>query len=164
MAIPLQCFMVTNLSNGDSAASIAHWLTLHNCALNCTTLTCWAESESDSDLLYDWRFTASQFVLETGPLKLTTSKYIFQLSTCGYSPSVTSSLITGWVCHLQLLLVLASAVILRSESRGTHDHILCLRLETPQPGGPGPIFISPVNRVARLYPQALDSLFVASYD
>jgi hypothetical protein len=29
-----------------------------------------------------------------------------------------------WVCRLQLLLVLASAVILRSESRGTHDHIL----------------------------------------
>jgi hypothetical protein len=30
----------------------------------------------------------------------------------------------GWICHLQLLLALASAVILRSEYRGTHDHIL----------------------------------------
>jgi hypothetical protein len=29
-----------------------------------------------------------------------------------------------WICHLQLLLVLSSAVNLRSESRGTHDHIL----------------------------------------
>jgi hypothetical protein len=29
-----------------------------------------------------------------------------------------------WVCRLQLLLGLASAVILRSESRGIHDHIL----------------------------------------
>jgi hypothetical protein len=37
----------------------------------------------------------------------------------------------GWVCHLQLLLTLASAVILSSESRGTHDHILILRFETP---------------------------------
>jgi hypothetical protein len=54
----------------------------------------------------------------------TTSNFIFQLNTCGYSPYVTSSLMRGWVCHLQLLLVLASAVILRSESRGTHDHIL----------------------------------------
>jgi hypothetical protein len=35
------------------------------------------------------------------------------------------------VCRLQLLLALASAVILGSESRGTRDHILLLRLETP---------------------------------
>jgi hypothetical protein len=30
----------------------------------------------------------------------------------------------GWVCRLQLLLTLTSAVILRSESHGTCDHIL----------------------------------------
>jgi hypothetical protein len=36
------------------------------------------------------------------------------------------------------MLGLASAVILRSESRGTHDHIYTLRFETLQPGGPGP--------------------------
>jgi hypothetical protein len=57
------------------------------------------------------------------------------------------------VCRLQLLLTLVSTVILRSESRGTHD------LE-----GQVPVFISPRNRVAQLYPQALGSLFVASYD
>jgi hypothetical protein len=34
------------------------------------------------------------------------------------------SLIRGWVCHLQLLLVLASTVILGSESHGTRDNIL----------------------------------------
>jgi hypothetical protein len=34
------------------------------------------------------------------------------------------SLTRGPVCRLQLLLALASAVILGSESRGTHDHIL----------------------------------------
>jgi hypothetical protein len=34
----------------------------------------------------------------------------------------------------------------------------------PQPGGPGPVFISPRNRMTQLYPQALGSLFVASYD
>jgi hypothetical protein len=33
----------------------------------------------------------------------------------------------------------------------------------PQSEGPGPIFISPWNRVSRLYPLALCSLFVASY-
>jgi hypothetical protein len=57
--------------------------------------------------------------------------FIFQLNTCGYSPYVTSSLRRGWMCRLQLLLGLASTVILRSKSCGTHDHstyrtILCL--------------------------------------
>jgi hypothetical protein len=66
------------------------------------------------------------------------------------------SLTREWVCRLQLLLVLASAVILGSESRGTRDHILlsqirdCLNLE-----GQVPVFISPRSRVAQLYPQAL---------
>jgi hypothetical protein len=80
--------------------------------------------ESESELLYGWRFTANQFVLATSPLRLTTSNFIFQLNTCGYIPYVISSLTRGWVCRLQLLLILASAYILRSESRGTHDHIL----------------------------------------
>jgi hypothetical protein len=75
-------------------------------------------------LLYDKRFTAHQFVLVTSPLRGTTINFIFQLNTCCYGPYVTSSLTRGWVCRLQLLLVLDSAVILRSESRGTHDHIL----------------------------------------
>jgi hypothetical protein len=62
--------------------------------------------------------------LATSLLRLTTSNFIFQLNIWGYSPYVTSSLMIGWVCHLQLLLGLASEVILRSESQGTHDHIL----------------------------------------
>jgi hypothetical protein len=41
----------------------------------------------------------------------------------------------------------------------------CLRFETPpQSGGPAPLFISPRNRVAQLYPQAMGSLLVAIYD
>jgi hypothetical protein len=59
---------------------------------------------SESELLYDWWFTASQFILAISPVRLTTSNFIFQLSTCSYSPYVTSS------C--------------RSKSHGTHDHIL----------------------------------------
>jgi hypothetical protein len=57
-------------------------------------------------------------------LRLTTTNFIFQLNPCGHSPYVPSTLTRGWVCRLQLLLVLASAVILGSESRGTHDHVL----------------------------------------
>jgi hypothetical protein len=40
----------------------------------------------------------------------------------------------------------------------------CLRTETPQPGRPSPIFISPRNKVGKLYPQALSSPFVMSSD
>jgi hypothetical protein len=62
-------------------------------------------------------------------VRLTTSNFIFQLNTCGYSLYVTSSLRIGWVCRLQLLLLLSSTVILRFESRGTHDqeHLLTVR-------------------------------------
>jgi hypothetical protein len=37
-------------------------------------------------------------------------------------------------------------------------------LDSPNLEGQVPVFISPRNRVAQLYLQALDSLFIASYD
>jgi hypothetical protein len=64
------------------------------------------------------------------PLKTHDQHFFFQLNTCGYSPYLTSSL-RGWVCCLQLLLVLASTVILGSKSRWTHDIYYCLKFETP---------------------------------
>jgi hypothetical protein len=71
-------------------------------------------------------------------------------------PYVSWSLTRGWVCHLQLMLVLASAVILRSESIGTHDHILLSQIRhSPSLEGQVPVFISPRKRMARLYSQAL---------
>jgi hypothetical protein len=64
------------------------------------------------------------------------------------------------VCRLQLLLALASAVIFRSESRET-DHILLSQIrDSSNLEGQVPVFISPRNRVAQLYSQALSSLFV----
>jgi hypothetical protein len=39
----------------------------------------------------------------------------------------------------------------------------CHRIETPNLEGQVPVFISARNRVTRLYPQALSSLFVAYY-
>jgi hypothetical protein len=98
----------------------------------------------ESELLYERRFTANQFVLAKSPLRHKTSNFIFQLNIYGYSPYVTPSLTRGWVCRLQLLLVLASAVILRSESRRTHDHILLSRIrDSPNLEGQVPMFISP---------------------
>jgi hypothetical protein len=87
------------------------------------------------------------------------------MNTCGYSPYVTSSLKRRWDCRLQLMLVLASAFVLRSEYHEPHDHILLSQTrESPRLEGQVPVFISPRNRVAQLYPQALGSLFVTSYD
>jgi hypothetical protein len=63
------------------------------------------------------------------------------------------------------MLALASTVILRSDSRRTRDHILLSQIrDSPNPEGQIPVFISPRNLVAQLYPQALGSRFVASYD
>jgi hypothetical protein len=57
-----------------------------------------------------------------------------QLRVCYF---VALSLTRGRVCNLLLLLVLASAVPLGSESR--HDHVLLSQfLRLSQPGGPGP--------------------------
>jgi hypothetical protein len=48
-------------------------------------------------------------------------------------------------------------------SRGTHDHILLSQIrDSPNLEGQVPVFISPRNRVAQLYPQALCSILVAS--
>jgi hypothetical protein len=115
-------------------------LTATSYSSNCSLKTISEESE----LFYDWWFTTNHFVLATSPFRPTTRICIFQLKTSGYSPYVTSSLWRGWVCCLQLSLVLASAVILRSESHGTHDHILLSQIrKSPNLEGQVSVFISP---------------------
>jgi hypothetical protein len=79
-------------------------------------------------ILYDWRFTACQFVLATSPLRLTTS-FFFQLNTCFHNLYVTSSLTRRWVHKLQLLLVLVGAVILKFDSLGTRYYILLSQIQ-----------------------------------
>jgi hypothetical protein len=60
--------------------------------------------------------------------------------------------------------VFASSVIFRSESRGTHDHILLSQIwDTPNLEDQVPVFVSPRYRMARLYPQALGFIFCASW-
>jgi hypothetical protein len=80
--------------------------------------------------------------------------FFFQLNPCNHSPYVTSSLTRGWVYRLQFLLAFASTVILRSEPRGTHDRVLLSQIrDFPNLEGQVPVFISPRNRVAQLYPR-----------
>jgi hypothetical protein len=108
---------------------------------------------SESDLLQEWQFTTNQFVLVTSPLRPMTRIFIFQVTVCGYRAYVRSSLMRGWVCPLQLLLGLASTVILRSKSHGTNDHILPSQIQdSPSLEGQVHVLLSPRNRVARLYP------------
>jgi hypothetical protein len=106
---------------------------------------------SESELPYDLRYTANQCVLATSPLRLTTSNFIFQLNNCDNKLYVTSSVTRGWVCCLQLLLAFVSAVILRSESRRTHDLILLSQIrDSSNLEGQVSVFVSPRNVVARL--------------
>jgi hypothetical protein len=63
------------------------------------------------------------------------------------------------------VLALDIAVILRPEvQRDLWPHFTVSDSRLPQPGGPGPRIYIPRNMVARFYPQALGSLFVAFYD
>jgi hypothetical protein len=99
------------------------------------------------------------------PLQTQTSNFIFQLNTCGYSPYVTSSLTRGWVCRLQLLLVLASAVTLRSESRSTHDHILLPQIrDSPNLQGQVLVFTSTRNWVPFSSPPTTHRATVEVFD
>jgi hypothetical protein len=69
------------------------------------------------------------------------------------------------VCRLQLLLVLASAVILGCESFGTHAQILISQTrDSPNLEDHVSVFISPRNTVAQSYSQLLGSIFFALYD
>jgi hypothetical protein len=101
----------------------------------------------ESELHYQYRFTANQFVLATSPLRLTTGIFFFKLNTCGHSPYVTSALTREWVCRLQLLLTLTSSDILSSEFRRTHDHILLPQIVgSPNLECEVPVFITPKYR------------------
>jgi hypothetical protein len=85
-----------------------------------------------------------------------------------YSCFPTEHLRLQSLCNIlsdeRLGLPFTTAAVPRQRSH-SHDHILLPQIgHSPNLEGQVPVFISPMNRVARLYPQALGSLFVASYD
>jgi hypothetical protein len=93
-----------------------------------------------------------QSVRLDNPLRLTTS-FFFKLNICCYSPYVTTSLMRGWVCRLELQPVLVSALILRSESCKIHDHILLSQIrDSPQPEVPGPRIYMPQEQGGPVIP------------
>jgi hypothetical protein len=63
------------------------------------------------------------------------------------------------------MLDLARAVILGSESRGTHYYMLLSHIrDSPNLVGQVPVFISSRNIMVQIYLQALGSPFIASCD
>jgi hypothetical protein len=63
--------LVTTSNNGYSSASV------FKSSLNDGSLP--TAYSSESELLYDWRFTANQFVLVSSPLRLTTRDLFFSV-------------------------------------------------------------------------------------
>jgi hypothetical protein len=132
--------------DGDRVTShrvrVTLWLVVY-----CQSVHLGAEPHSQSQLLYDWWFTANQFVLESNPLRVTTSNFFF----------------FSWT--LAVIVLMSCTVILESRVPRTHDQILLSQFwDSPNLEGQVPIFISPRNRMAQLYHQALGSLFIASYN
>jgi hypothetical protein len=75
-----------------------------------------------------------------------------QLRLCYF---VAPSLTRGRVCTVKLFLGLARAFTLEPKSRRTRSIFCCLISDSPNLEGQVPVFISPRNRVAQLYPRAV---------
>jgi hypothetical protein len=102
-------------------------------------------------LLGFWKYRSQSYFTTDGLQPVTSSSrrapwdprpiYFFNLTLRGYSPCVTSSLMSGWNCRLQLLL----AQLQRSHSRvrvpresWSHCASTVADSRLPEPGGPGP--------------------------
>jgi hypothetical protein len=155
---PIPCWTTRVFSStvtNDEQRNPAHTL---NC-LEGSLFQKWMNDESESRITL-WLVVYSQSVrLGAKPLETHGQNFFFQSNTYDHSPYVTSSLMRRWVCHLQLLLALASAFILSSESCRTCDRILL----TPIPDSPN---VEARSRYLHypVIPQALGSLSIAFYD
>jgi hypothetical protein len=118
---------------------------------------------SESELLYDWRFTANHFVLAPSPLRLTAINFSFRLNPCGYSPFVilfderTGLSFTTAADHRQ-----------RSHSRvlvprDSWPYFTVSDSKLPKPGGPGPRIYIPQEQGGPVIPPGIGFLFVASH-
>jgi hypothetical protein len=104
----------------------------------------WTRSRCDSFVLESSVMNEDSFVRQLSVQLWSGPIFIFQLNTCGHSLYVTSSLTRGWVCRSQLLLFLASAVILVYQSLGTHEPYFTVSdSRLPQPWGPSPSIYIP---------------------
>jgi hypothetical protein len=88
-------------------------------------------TNSKSKSLYDWRFTANQFVLARSSLRFTIRDFFLRLNPCGQSPHVTSSPTKGWVYLLWICLsffkcsYLTYSMLLKILASALYIQILC---------------------------------------
>jgi hypothetical protein len=145
-----------------------------HCCSHCLLTQCWLLTETPSSWSWELEFvlrpTVSRPVsLGIGPpfgtldQILSCSFFVWQLrrSACN-----ASSLTRERVCNLLLNCFWAlpeQSHLSRSPTELTAISYYLL-WDSPNLEGQVPVFISPRNRVAQLYPRALDSLSVASYD
>jgi hypothetical protein len=133
-------FLVTDVNSLVSSASRAEVLPSQTPVQNCLL------SQSQSCVTTDGQ-SASLRVKPPSGAQDQIFITVRQLRLCWYGePYLTR----GRVCSLPLLLVFASAVILRYESRGTHGHILLSQIpDSPNQQGQV-LYLYPRNRVAQL--------------
>jgi hypothetical protein len=125
MPIPLLCLHWTFSDNESKQCRFFVWLTLHNWTPNCTTFTHWTESESHittdgQSASLSWN-KAPIWAYDQIVISARNTEYVWQLRSWFRG---APSLMRERVCLLYVLLALASAVFLGSETLGTRDHIL----------------------------------------
>jgi hypothetical protein len=97
------------------------------------------------------------------PIWIPKNRFLLLSHSCGLVDIGASFLKRGRVCRLQLLLFLASTVVL--ESRGTHSHILQSHIGgSPNLEAQVSVFISTGKGWSSYTLEALGSILVASYD
>jgi hypothetical protein len=87
------------------------------------------ENLSESELLYDWRFTANQSWRQS--FETQTSNFIFQLNTCSYSPYIKSSQTRGWACVYNCCWSSPAQSFSGPNPAGLMTIFYCLKFETP---------------------------------
>jgi hypothetical protein len=107
--------------NGSQQLNLSSSLTHSLADSSLTPLTV-----KSQELLYDWRFTANQFILEPSPLRPTT-RVFSPLNPRGHSSYVTSSLTRGWICLLWIGFAFVKCAY-RTHSIGLHGYGECLFL------------------------------------
>jgi hypothetical protein len=120
-------------------------------------------------LIYDWQSVGHSVSVSGTRLGAATNFSVslkFCLDTCGCVILYPSSLTRGRVCNLlyNCFWALPEQSLLDRSPAELTAIFYCLICYSPNLEGQVPIFISPRNRVVQLYPRALGSLFVASYD
>jgi hypothetical protein len=148
-SVSISCSHTAASNSGDSSASPAQVLSSQPRVQNSTGLT---DPELDCRFSIKWvrarvtlRLAVYRQSVRLGPKPLETHDLHFFFNWT-LAVIVTSSLKRGWVYRLQLLLVLASAIILRFESRRTNDQFYCLRFEVPPTWRASSPYLYPLGR------------------